>query len=140
MFSFALREADDAPMLAPVKSLDFNAPSMELDKKAKVSANQSKNLKDFSGSLEPVITEPAFSATVRDFRIKNPLQTRLPVTFLADGKKVTLNPGQHFTLKQTENVRVKFSRGGSFGFTDDLLSAGNYEFSVTRKEGWKLAN
>jgi len=143
MFSFSPRtadEIDDAPMLDPAKSNNFDMPKIEQANPNKVSKTQSSG-QEISGSLQTVLTKPANSTpAVKEFKIKNPLQTRLSVTFLANGKKVTLKPGQLFQIRQTENVKVKFSRGGSFGFSEKSLSEGAYEFSVTRKDGWKLAN
>ena len=143
MFSFSPRGEDDfgdAPMLDPVKSKDFDMPTIEPVKEEKLVSKTESSNQDFSGAFESVLTKPEVSSSaVKEFNIKNPLQTRLAVTFLANGKKVTLKPGQHFTITQSENVQVKFSRGGSFGFSEKSLSEGDYEFSVTRKEGWKLA-
>ena len=144
MFSFSPRAengTDDAPMLAPVKSKDFDMPTIEPPvKEDKMASKTESSSQDFSGSFESVLTKPTVAGpVVREFNIKNPLQTRLTVTFLANGKKVTLKPGQHFKLRQTDDVQVKFSRGGSFGFAEKSLSEGDYQFSVTRKDGWKLA-
>jgi len=127
-------------MLDPVKSKDFDMPTIEPVKEEKTVSKTESNNQDFSGAFESVLTEPEVSTpAVKEFNIKNPLQTRLAVTFLANGKKVTLKPGQHYKITQSESVQVKFSRGGSFGFSEKSLSEGDYEFSVTRKEGWKLA-
>ena len=141
MFSFSPRTEngiDDAPMLDPVKSKDFDLPTVEPVNEEKVASKTESSSQDFSGSFDSVLTKPE-SPVVKEFNIKNPLQTRLTVTFLANGKKVTLKPGQHYKLRQNNDVQVKFSRGGSFGFSEKSLSEGDYQFSVTRKEGWKLA-
>ena len=141
MFSFSPRGEDgfgDAPKLDPSK--DFDMPTIEPVKEEKTVSKTELSSQDFSGAFESVLTKPEVSTpAVKEFNIKNPLQTRLAVTFLANGKKVTLKPGQHYKITQSENVQVKFSRGGSFGFFEESLSEGDYEFSVTRKEGWKLA-
>ncbi len=141
MFTFAPRgenQTDDAPMLAPVKSKDLDSPAIEPVNSDKISKTESST-DDISGSLDSVMVKPAVAGpVVKEFNIKNPLQTRLPVTFLANGKKISLKPGQHYRVRQSEAVQVKFSRGGSFGFSEKSLSEGNYEFSVTRKDGWKL--
>ena len=141
MFSFSPRGEDgfgDAPKLDPSK--DFDMPTIEPVKEEKTVSKTELSSQDFSGAFESVLTKPEVSTpAVKEFNIENPLQTRLAVTFLANGKKVTLKPGQHYKITQSENVQVKFSRGGSFGFFEESLSEGDYEFSVTRKEGWKLA-
>ncbi len=131
-------ESDDAPMLSSVKSDDF-APSFEPIDETKVAPKTPASSQRISGSIESVLDKPAVASPVlREFNIENPLRTRLRVTFLANGKKVSLKPGQHYVVRQSDNVQVKFSRGGSFGYTEKSLSEGKYQFSVTRKEGWKL--
>ena len=130
---------DDAPMLEPVNSRDFDQPAIEPANNHKVAIKTKSRSQDLARSLEPALTKPAVaSPEVKVFNIKNPLQTRLTVTFLANGNKIILKPGQNFKLRQSNNVQVKFSRGGSFGISEKSLPEGNYQFSVTRKEGWKL--
>ena len=115
-------------------------PAIEPVKEEKMASKTEKSNQDFSGSFESVLSKQTVATpAVKEFNIKNPLQTRLTVTFLADGKKVTLKAGQNYKVSQAVDIQVKFSRGGSFGFFEESLSEGNYEFSVTRKEGWKLA-
>ena len=143
MFSFSPRTEngiDDAPMLDPVKSEDFDTPTIEPVKEEKTVSKTESSKQDFSGSFESVLTKPTVATpVVKEFNIKNPLSTRLTVTLLVNGEKVTLKAGQHYKIRLSEDIQVKFSRGGSFGFFEESLSEGDYEFSVTRKEGWKLA-
>lgn len=144
MFSFSPRGEDgfgDAPKMGPVGSLDFDMPNLEPTKEVKTASKVKSSSQNISGSLDSVMDKPLDAGpVVKNFSIKNPLQTRLAVTFLANGKKVSLKPGQHFVVRQAENMQVKFSRGGSFGFSEQQLSEGSYQFSVTRKDGWKLAH
>jgi len=141
MFTFAPgggNDADDAPMLDPVK--DFKAPKVEPAAVKKMASKTQSSKQEISGEFKTVLTdfENSKPPIVKEFNIKNPLSTRLTVTFLANGKKVSLKPGQKYNIRQPE-FTVKFSRGGSFGYFEEKLSEGDYEFSVTRKEGWKLA-
>lgn len=98
-----------------------------------------------SGDLEPVISgqfndKPA-EKMVRKFKITNPKETTLPVTMSVDGKQITLKPDQTYVIKESDGeVNVTFSRGGSFGFQNQVLKTGHYRFSVTRADGWKLSN
>ncbi len=132
-------EFDDAPMLSAVGPKDFSMPTIDPVDEPKVTNRNESSRQSISGSLESVMDKPATAQpVVKTFDIENPLQTRLNVTFLANGQKVSLKPGQHFVVRQAKNMQVKFSRGGSFGFTEESLSEGNYQFSVTRKDGWKL--
>lgn len=142
IFSFSdQREkgSDDAPMLADVKMNEEEAPSFEPNDETKAAPKTESSGQNISGSFESAYDEPQVATpVVKELNIENPLQTRLNVTFLVDGKKVSLKPGQHFVLRQSEDALVKFSRGGSFGFEEKSLSEGKYQFSVTRKDGWKL--
>lgn len=119
-------------------ALDFDMPEIEPVADEQVATKSETGSDEISGSLQTVVTKPAVADPVAEIKIKNPLQTRLTVTFLVDGKKVALKPGQHYRIRKAELVNVKFSRGGSFGFAEKALSDGDYYFNVSRKAGWNL--
>ncbi len=119
-------------------ALDFDMPEIEPVADEQVATKSETGGGEISGSLQTVKTKPAVVDPVAEIKIKNPLQTRLTVTFLVDGKKVALKPGQHYRIHKAELVNVKFNRGGSFGFAEKALSDGDYYFNVSRKAGWNL--
>ncbi len=113
--------------------------------KAKMTEPQSGTEHFISGSLEPVTnstsTQTQAKPLARQFKITNPQETNLPVTLSVDGRQITLQPGQTYVIKETDGaVDVIFSRGGSFGFHNQVLTTGHYRFSVSRAAGWKLNN
>lgn len=98
-------------------------------------AKPDSNGDQISGSLQPV----AKATDADQIRITNPMKTGLPVTFIIHTQQITLQPGQAYVIQRKDSdAPIKFSRGGTFGYTNRELPAGKYRFSVTRERGWKL--
>ncbi len=68
--------------------------------------------------------------------IRNPSENNGTVSFLANGQRQTLAPGQEEWF-DVESLRLVFHRGGSFGTAEHDLWAGRYRFRV-RNNGWNL--
>ena len=99
-----------------------------------------KKESEMHGSLTPVGTQKKESkASITKVKISNPAETSLTVTFLVNGKKIVLKPRQSYVIRKSPEVNVKFNRGGTFGVAVQSLKEGEYRFSVSREEGWKLA-
>jgi len=67
----------------------------------------------------------------------NPPRSGGSISFLLDGKPVTLAPGETRELPPGRSWDVRFHRGGAFGTATHVLQRGTHVFTVTR-EGWKL--
>ena len=94
---------------------------------------------EINGSLTPVGSNKESKSLVTKVKISNPAETNLTVTFLVNGKKIVLKPRQSYVIRKSPEVNVKFNRGGTFGVTVQSLKEGEYRFSVSREQGWKLA-
>ena len=94
---------------------------------------------EINGTLAPVGSmEKKPEALVTKVRISNPVETGLTVTFLVNGKKISLKPQQSYVIRKAPEVNIKFNRGGTFGVAVQSLKDGEYRFSVSREQGWKL--
>ena len=60
-----------------------------------------------------------------------------PVSFVMDGKVVTLKPGD--SIAATAGSVVKFDRGGGFGVAAETLTSGEHRFDMTPEHGWKIS-
>ncbi len=138
MFTFSPK-SNDAPNFAPGGSPELDAPEIEPAEKSSVATKPKTDSSEISGSLQPVVTAPVDKAQViSKVKITNPQATGLTVTFLVNGQKVALKPRQSYVIRKADEVQVKFSRGGSFGFAEQSLTEGDYRFSVSRESGWNL--
>jgi hypothetical protein len=79
------------------------------------------------------------SSAAEDERIviRNVAGKQLPVAFLVDGQDVELSDGATRTFVGRARRTVTYDRGGSFGSTEQQLTAGHYEFRITAS-GWDL--
>jgi len=142
-FSQANEQAKSNQAKSIVSVEPVETPSNSVSVKTQANSGQ-----EISGNLEPVASGLSGSAdgsgtrstSLRKFKITNPKETSLAVTLSVRGKKITLQPDQTFVVSDSDDIKVTFSRGGSFGFENQTLKAGHYRFSVTREAGWKLSN
>jgi len=78
------------------------------------------------------------SAPKKTVRIINPASNPLPVWFLAEQRKIQLMPGQRYETSTEQDLLVRFARGGDLGVDRISTSEGDWVFSVTHQDGWKL--
>lgn len=91
---------------------------------------------ELTSETEPQSVEPAPKRVVR---IINPLSNPLPVWFVTQKHKVKLKPGQRYETSTDDELSVRFARGGDLGVDRVVANDGDWVFSVTRQDGWKLS-
>ena len=124
-------ETTKEPVLSAAPA-PVTAPSMEEQK-------MEEQKTAINGTLAPLGSEREPQTLVTKVRISNPVETGLTVTFLVNGKKISLKPQQSYVIRKAPEVNIKFNRGGTFGVAVQSLKDGEYHFSVSREQGWKLA-
>lgn len=93
-----------------------------------------------NGELKPEAEAPALDpAPKRVVRIINPVNNSLPVWFVTQKHKVKLKPGQRYEASTDDELQVRFARGGDLGVNRVVANDGDWVFSVTREDGWKLS-
>lgn len=130
--------AGEANKIAPKQLLDV---AFSGDEESSVISGALEPMKDSNDQSAMGGSNDQVNAPVRKFKITNPKATTLAVTLSVDGKQVTLKPDQSYVIQDSKSdVKVTFSRGGSFGFQTKTLSNGHYRFTVSREAGWQLVN
>ncbi len=86
-----------------------------------------------AGQLTP---EKTTSSTVT---IQNPDENELPVWFVAKQRKIQLQPGQKYVCPASDDLGIRFARGGDLGVEKPAVTEGTWSFSVSREDGWKLS-
>ncbi len=137
-------ELEEADLAAPKTNATDLATkpesSQEVDETKTVAAEETPEASSVvNGELEseePLSIEPSPKRVVR---IINPLSNPLPVWFVTQKHKVKLKPGQRYETSTDDELRVRFARGGDLGVDRVVANDGDWVFSVTRQDGWKLS-
>lgn len=137
-------ELEEADLAAPKTNATDLATkpesSQEIDETKTVAAEETPEASSVvNGELEseePLSIEPSPKRVVR---IINPLSNPLPVWFVTQKHKVKLKPGQRYETSTDDELRVRFARGGDLGVDRVVANDGDWVFSVTRQDGWKLS-
>lgn len=133
---FELKEdALTAPETSPAKMAKKTESRTQGSTSKSVVSERTEKSSVVNGELKLEADQPAPKRVVR---IINPASNALPVWFVTQQHKIQLKPGQRYETSTDEELLVRFARGAELGVGKVSANDGDWVFSVTRQEGWKL--